>query len=85
MLDQQIWWKNDHSTSDGTHVDSLTTSYGLSQTISDPTHIPPNSYSCIYLIFTNQPPKMLSSYYIRETQSQSRVSSFVQAINLGLQ
>ena len=49
------WRKNDLSTSEGTHVDSLTTSYGLSQIISDPTHILPNSSSCIDLIFTNQP------------------------------
>ena len=49
------WWKNDLSTSEGIQVDSLTTSYGLSQIISDPTHILPNSSSCIDLIFTNQP------------------------------
>ena len=48
------WWKNDLSTSEGTQFDSLTTSYGLSQIISDPTHILPNSSSCIDLIFTNQ-------------------------------
>ena len=41
--------------SEGTQVDSLTTSYSLSQIIFNPTHIPPNSYSCIDLIFTNQP------------------------------
>ena len=49
------WWKNDLSTSEGTQINSLTTSYGLSQIISDPTHILPNSSSCIDLIFTNQP------------------------------
>ena len=49
------WWKNDLSTSEDTQVDSLTTSYGLSQIISDPTHILPNSSSRIDLIFTNQP------------------------------
>ena len=49
------WWKNDLFTSGGTQVYSLTTSYGLSQIISDPTHILPNSSSCIDLIFTNQP------------------------------
>ena len=48
------WWENDLSTSEGTLLDSLTTSNGLSQTISDPTHILPNSSSCIDLIFTNQ-------------------------------
>ena len=49
------WWKNDFSTSEGTQVDSLTTSYGLSQIVSDPAHILLNSSSCIDLIFTNQP------------------------------
>ena len=49
------WWKNDLSTSEGTQVDSLTTSCGPSQIISDPTHILPNSSSCIDLVFTNQP------------------------------
>ena len=49
------WWKNDLSMSEGTQVDLLTTSYGLSQIISDPTHILSNSSSCIDLIFTNQP------------------------------
>ena len=49
------WWKNDLSTSEGTQVDSLTAFYGLSQIISDPTHILPNLSSCIDLIFTNQP------------------------------
>ena len=34
---------------------SLSAFYGLSRIISDPTHILPNSSSCIDLIFTNQP------------------------------
>ena len=38
------WWKNT-STSEGTQVDSLTTSYGLSRIISDPTHILPKASS----------------------------------------
>ena len=49
------WWKNDLSMFEGTQVDSLTTSYGLSQIISDPTHILPDSSSCIDLIFAKQP------------------------------
>ena len=55
LLDHQNWWKNDLSTSEGTQFDSLTTSYGLSQIISGPTHTLPNSSFCIDLIFTNQP------------------------------
>lgn len=47
-------WKNDLSTSESTEVDSLTSSYRLSQIIFDPTHILSNSSSCIDVIFTNQ-------------------------------
>ena len=39
---------------EGTHIESLTTMYGL-QLVSDPTHLLPNSSSCIDLIFTDQP------------------------------
>ena len=47
------WWKNDFTTSEGTQVDSLSSSYGLSHVISDPTHILPNLSACIDLIFAN--------------------------------
>ena len=33
------WWKNDLSACEATQFDSLTTSYGLSQVIFDPTHV----------------------------------------------
>ena len=46
-------WKND-VTSEGSQVDAVTWSYGLSQLIREPTHILPNSSSCIDLIFMNQ-------------------------------
>ena len=49
------WWKNNCVTREGNKIKSLTCSYGLSQLISDSTHIPQNSSSCINLIFTNQP------------------------------
>ena len=49
------WWKNDYITREGNEIESLTCSYGLSQLISDPTHILQNSSSCIDLIFMNQP------------------------------
>ena len=39
------WWKNDLSTPEGTQVDLFTTSYGLSQIISDPAHVLPYSSS----------------------------------------
>ena len=49
------WWKNDCLTREGNEIESLTYSYGLTQLITDPTHILQNSFSCIDLIFTNQP------------------------------
>ena len=39
---------------EGSHIDSLTTTYGFHQLILDPTHLLPNSSSCIDLIFTDQ-------------------------------
>ena len=41
-------------TTGGTKTDSLTTSYGLSQVLSDSNYIVANSSLCIDFIFTNQ-------------------------------
>ena len=49
------WWKNDINTIEGTKLDSVTTSYGLQQLITQPTHLLADSSSCIDLIFTDQP------------------------------
>ena len=40
--------------SEGSRVDGITSFYGLSKLISEPTHTLPNSSSCIDLIFMNQ-------------------------------
>ena len=47
------WWKNDRGSTSGSKTDCITTSYGLSQIRNKPTHILPNSSSCIDLIFTS--------------------------------
>ena len=49
------WWSDDITSFEGSHTDSLTTTYGFHQLISGPTHLLPNSSSCVYLIFTDQP------------------------------
>ena len=49
------WWSNDITNVNGTLIDSLTTTNGFKQLISDTTHIIPQSMSCIDLIFTDQP------------------------------
>ena len=48
------WWNKDITSNEGSQIDSLATTYGLQQLISDPTHILPNSSTCIDLIFTDQ-------------------------------
>ena len=55
------WCRNDMTTIEGTKIDSVTTSYGFSQNISNPSNILPNSYSCIDLIFINQPNLVIES------------------------
>ena len=47
----QSWWSDDITSFEGSHIDSLTTTYGFHQLISDPTHLLPNSSSCIDLIY----------------------------------
>lgn len=51
----KTWWTDDTTTSEGSQIEALTSSYGLMQMISDPTHILQNLSSCIDLLFTNQP------------------------------
>ena len=49
------WWPDHITSSESTDIDSLTTMYGFHQLISDPTHLLPNSLSCIDFTFTDQP------------------------------
>ena len=56
-----IWKSDDPDTVEGIEISAITSSYGLTQIISEATHILPNSSSCIDLIFTNQPNMIISS------------------------
>ena len=47
------WSEDDRSTIEGSKIDFLTSQFGLSQIIKEPTHILENSSSCIDLIFYN--------------------------------
>ena len=49
------WWARDVHTTEGSNLFSLTSSNGVSQLITEPTHIQANSSSCKDLIFTDQP------------------------------
>ena len=48
------WNSTDIDSLQGISINDITSSYGLTQMISEPTHILPNSSSCIDLIFCNQ-------------------------------
>ena len=49
------WWKEDKTTTEGTHLEALTSLHNFDQLISEATHILSISSLCIDLIFTNQP------------------------------
>ena len=52
---------DDNDTNEETKIKAVTSSFGLSQIISGPTHILANSTSCIDLIFTNHPDLIINS------------------------
>ena len=49
------WWSEDINTSEGLKLLSLTSANGVSQLINEPTHLQTSNFSCIDLIFTDQP------------------------------
>ena len=49
------WWKEDKTTTEGRHLEALTSLCNFGQLISETTHILSNSSSCVDLIFANQP------------------------------
>ena len=58
----QLWWPGGDTTHEGSRIEDLTTSLGLSQLITEPTNFEPNKKpSCIDLIFTDQPNLVLES------------------------
>ena len=54
-------WVHDITNNEGTQVESISSLYGFSQLISEPTHILQNSSSCINLIFTDKPNLVINS------------------------
>ena len=56
-----VWWTRDKTTIEGTQLESLTSVHGFHQLISQPTHLLPQTSSCIDLIFTDQPNLIVDS------------------------
>ena len=55
------WLEGDISTKKGFDLESFSSSHGLHQLITYPTHILPHSSSCIDLIFIDQPNFVIDS------------------------
>ena len=49
------WYNKDKTSFEDNTIENVTSQLGLHQIINEPTHILPNSSSCIDLIFTSQP------------------------------
>ena len=50
-----FWWKENKTTTEGTHLEALTSFHNFHQLVSDPIHLLPHSNACIDLIFTDRP------------------------------
>ena len=57
------WYKNDINSYKGLKFDTITSEFGLQQTIIEPTCLTSNSPSCIDLIFTSQPNLVMESCF----------------------
>ena len=55
------WCANDQTSFEGNKIEHITSQFGLSQIINEPTHILDSSSSCIDLIFTSQPNLVIES------------------------
>ena len=55
------WYNKDKTSFEGNTIENVTSQIGLHQIINEPTHILPNSSSCIDLIFTFQPNMVIES------------------------
>ena len=55
------WYKHDKTTYESSKIEAITSQFGLKQLFQEPTHILPNSSSCIDLVFTSQPNLVMES------------------------
>ena len=56
-----LWFKGDKTMYEGSKIDGNNSTFGLQQTINEPTHVIGDSSSCIDLIFTAQPNLVMES------------------------
>ena len=56
-----VWWTREKTIMKGTELESLTTVHGFHQLLSQPTHLLPQTSSCIDLILNDQPNLIVDS------------------------
>ena len=61
MTKSNNWFVNEKTSYEGSHIEQLTSQFGLLQIIKEPTHSPKNLRSCIDLIFTAQQNLVMNS------------------------
>ena len=65
-----VWWTRDKTTIKGIQLESLTSTHGFHQLISQPTHLLPQTFSCIDLIITDQPIEILMNIFSNFTPNK---------------
>ena len=75
------WYNKDKTSFEGNTIENLTSQFGLHQIINEPTHILPNSSSCIDLIFTSQPNMVIKSVF---NQNIVFILPFIQVVIISL-
>ena len=71
------WCSIDITSFEGSELDFLTSQFGLSQIIKEPTHILDNSRSCIDLIFTSEANMVIDSGVHASLQKSLNVFIFI--------
>ena len=83
-----VWWTKDKTTTERTQLESLTTVHGFHQLISKPTHLLPQSSSCIDLMFTDQPNVIVDSgvhhLYIQTATIRLCIANSISILNTHL-
>ena len=69
------WWENDTTNMHGIDIHDLALRNGMTQLIDEPTHILPNSSSCIDLIFSNATNAIVDSCVLPSLYSACHHSS----------
>ena len=75
------WYNNNKTSFEGNKIENVASELALHQIINEPTHILPNSSSCIDLIFTSQPNMVIKFVF---NQNMVFILRFIQVVIISL-